>query len=123
MPHLTLQYTENINQDIDFPDLFSKLHGILVDPGGIKIDNCKSRAIRLENYYIGRGEISNAFVHLDVQFLEGRSILLKKEIGNQMLDALKKYYKLSIAEFNLQITIEIRDIQREVYYKFPEGSI
>jgi 5-carboxymethyl-2-hydroxymuconate isomerase len=122
MPHLTLQYTENVDQNINFEELFSTLHHILADVGGIKIDNCKSRAIKLEDYYIGQGEDDHVFIHLDLRFLEGRSLELKQEIGRQILSTLKEYYAPSMAKYNMQITVEIRDIQRETYFKIPEGS-
>ncbi len=123
MPQLSLQYTANIGQEISFQDLFAKLHNILADSCDIKIDNCKSRATKLDNYYIGRGETSNAFIQLDIHFLEGRSLALKKEIGSQILEALKEIYSQSISEFNLQITVEIKDIEQEVYFKYPPGSL
>ena len=123
MPQLILQYTANIDQEISFQDLFVKLHNILADIGGIKIDNCKSRAFKLDNYYIGRGETSNAFINLDIHFLEGRPQTFKKEIGSQILEALKEIYSQSISEFNLQITVEIKDIERDVYFKYPPGSL
>lgn len=123
MPQLTLQYTANINQEIDYSNLFAKLHNILADVGGINIENCKSRALKLNNYYISQGEISNAFIHLDVRFLEGRSLPIKKEIGNQLLEALNSFYQKSLTELDLQFTVEISDIQRELYFKFPLGSL
>ena len=122
MPQLTLQYTANIHQDVHFKDIFSTFHQILADTGGIKIDNCKSRAIRLDNYYIGRGEPGNAFIHLDVRFLAGRPAALKKEIGKQMLDFLEDTYAPAMTRYNLQITVEIGDIHGEFYFKFPAGS-
>jgi len=122
MPQLTFQYTANIDRDVNFKNIFSTLHEILANTGGIKIDNCKSRAIKLDNYYIGRGESNNAFIHLDVRFLAGRSVELKKEIGRQILDFLKDIYAPSMAKYNLQITVEIGDIAGEFYFKSPGGS-
>jgi len=78
MPQITLQYTANVDQEVNSMDLFSKVHQILSNAGGIKVENCKSRAFKLEDYYIGQGGSNNAFVHLDLAFLEGRSIVLKK---------------------------------------------
>jgi 5-carboxymethyl-2-hydroxymuconate isomerase len=123
MPHLTLQYTSNIAQKVDFDNLFAQCHRILADVGGIKIENCKSRAIKLDDYTIGSGEPDDAFVHVDLKFLAGRTEALKQEIGNHILNILRKTYTPSLAERNLQITIQIQDIQRETYFKIPEGSL
>ncbi|MCP5054402.1 MAG: hypothetical protein GY940_44960, partial [bacterium] len=79
MPHLVLEYTGNIQQEVDFQDMFSRFHSVLSDTGGININNCKSRAVKLDHYYIGGGMPGQAFLHLEVRFLEGRAAALKQE--------------------------------------------
>jgi len=123
MPQLKLEYTDNIIQDTDFDSLFLKIHQILFNTGGINIENCKSRAVKIQNYFIGQGDANNAFIHLQIQFLEGRSDSLKQAIGHQILNLLKEYYKASLENLNLQITVEITDIQKKTYFKIPEGSL
>ncbi|MCP5046036.1 MAG: 5-carboxymethyl-2-hydroxymuconate Delta-isomerase [bacterium] len=123
MPQLVLQYTANIQQDVDFKDMFARFHHVLAHTGGIKIGNCKSRAIKLEDYYIAQGGPDEAFVHLDARFMEGRSAELKQKIGQQLLDIMKEVYSPSIKEYNLQITVEINDIACDSYFKFPEGTL
>ena len=117
MPHLVLQYSKNVDQDINFGELFSQLHEILANVGGVNLDACKSRAIGFENYCIAQGEANNAFVHLDVRIFEGRSVDLKQEIGRQILSLLREFYSPSIEKHNMQITVELQDIQRECYFK------
>jgi len=122
MPHLILNYTSNIDPPLDFGSLFLKLHTILNSIAGIEINNCKSRAQKLENYFISRGESEKAFIHLDVNFLEGRSAKIKKKIGNLCLDTIKEYCTSYLTKKDLQITVEIRDIRKEFYFKYP-GSL
>jgi len=122
MPQITLEYTGNITEKIDFDDLFEKVHSVLQHTGKINIENCKSRAIKLENFYVAQGDSSNAFVHLSVRFLEGRSDEIKQTIGEQLMYILKQFYSASIIELKTQLTVEIQDIKRQEYFKFPEGS-
>jgi 5-carboxymethyl-2-hydroxymuconate isomerase len=123
MPHLTLEHTANINQEIDSVTLFSGLHNILTTIGGINIENCKSRAIRLDNYYIGQSDESNAFVHLEISFLQGKSAELQQAIGKQCLKLLKEYFAPSLSKLALQITVEITKIHRSAYYKYPGDTL
>jgi 5-carboxymethyl-2-hydroxymuconate isomerase len=122
MPHITLEYTDNLTQKINSKVLFSRLHQILLHEGKINVDNCKSRAIRLDTYYVGSGEPQDAFVHLDVRFLEGRSTELKRRIGQLFLQWLEEYFEPSLARLPLQITVEVNSIDRSTYFKFPESS-
>ena len=117
MPHVTLEYTDNIDQPIEFRDLFAELHKVLANAAGISIANFKSRAQCLNTYRVGAGEAGNAFVHLEVRLFEGRSVESKREIGERGLEVLKKYFVRSLGDCELQITLEVRDMQRRAYFK------
>ena len=123
MPHLTLEHTANIKQDIDTVTIFYGLHQILSTTGGINIENCKSRTVRLDNYYIGRAVKSNAFVHLDISFMEGKPAELQQAIGEQCLSLLMEYFGPSLSKHKLQITVAINEIQKSAYFKYPGGTL
>ncbi len=120
MPHITLQYTDNISPLPDFKVLFSTIHGILNNIAGIKIENCKSRAVPLSEYFIGEGKLSEGFIHLEVKILMGRSKELKSDLGKALLNELERTFLHSGNKMKLQITTEILDIDKDFYYKYPE---
>ena len=117
MPQLQLEYSANVTAP-PTPDLLLMLHQILADHG-VKIGNCKSRAVERDVYLVADGKTGEAFVHLDVSFMEGRSPELKTSIGNAMLSALRTEF----GDDGVQITVEIRDIKRDAYFKFPGGTL
>ena len=121
MPQISLEYTANIKQDIDTQDLFGSIHQVLADIGKIAVEKCKSRAVKHENYLIADGDPFGAFVHLEVKFLEGRSTELKQEIGRRLLKILTEYFEETSEELNAQITLEILDISRDLYFKYPSN--
>jgi 5-carboxymethyl-2-hydroxymuconate isomerase len=123
MPHVTLEHTDNLDSPPDFDELFARVHAVLAEVGGIRMDNCKSRAIRLDRYFVGDGSGIQRFVHLDVRFLEGREIAIKQEIGRRLLSILKERFAAALKAHDVQITVEIRDIERSMYFKIPEGTI
>ena len=123
MPHLILEYTANIQQEIDSDTLFSSLHRILATTGGINVENCKSRVISLEDFFIGQGNKSNVFVHLDITFLHGKPAELQQAIGKKCLTYLKEYFSPSVAKNALQITVVINEIQKSAYFKYPGGTL
>jgi len=123
MPQVTLEYSRNIVREIDFQTLFDDLHKALADVGRIKIENCKSRAVAYDIFYVGQGEPGGAFVHLDVRFLEGRTPEMKQKIGEELLNILKRYYLPAPDGCDIQITVELNDIQRRSYFKHPGLSL
>lgn len=123
MPHLTLEYSANVVVDSDFTDLFRRLHAVLAQTGGIRLENCKSRAYVAREFFIGSGAQGSGFVHLDIRFLEGRSDEIRRAIGQETIDALRAWFRTSAEKLDLQITVEVRDIERSFYFKYPEGTL
>lgn len=122
MPHLVLEYSDNVKEK-SFKPLFQQLHQIVVKVCSASLDSCKSRAVPRENFYIGDGDPKNAFVHLDICLAEGRSIEVRKEVGRQILKILGKHFSQSLKELNLQITVESREFRKDLYFKIPEGTV
>lgn len=122
MPHILLEYSENLSELPDFRALFDDIHQALHRLGGIRLDNCKSRARRAEHVYIGDGNPDNAFIHVTIEFLEGRSAEVKKAIGLECLSLVKRYYHLHLSDA-LQITVNIKEVTQEFYFKDPAGTL
>ena len=123
MPHLYLDYSSNVTQIVDFRALFKDVHAVLVDVDGVPINNCKSRAVRRDDFYIGDGDQAHAFVHLQVSALAGRGDDVKATINQRALRILEKYYQASLEQLKLQLSVEFRDIERSSYAKVPEGTL
>jgi 5-carboxymethyl-2-hydroxymuconate isomerase len=123
MPHLTLEYTANLQHRAPSRDLLLSIHRALEAIGGIKIENCKSRWYEVENWVTGGGEGPSAFVHLDLRFLEGRPEETKGAIGRAALELLKTHFGPGQQGLDLQITVEVRDIRGAAYFKEPSGTL
>ncbi len=114
MPHIILQYTDNIVLKQNFNQLFLKIHTALSVSVGINPNNCKSRAIKLTDYFIGDGDKSNAFAHLELRIFEGRAKDLKQKTGNEVLILLKNHYPENL---DIQFTVEIIEMNPDLYFK------
>jgi 5-carboxymethyl-2-hydroxymuconate isomerase len=117
MPHLLLEYTGNIQAKINFKVLFSTLHTLLFDVAKAEIPACKSRATRLEDYFVGDGNSNNSFAHLDIMLMAGRTPEAKKQLGEKALAILRDFFQESAKERNLQITVKVTDMPAEFYFK------
>lgn len=123
MPHLILEYSSNVREKDDLGSLFPKLHQILVAVGSASLESCKSRAVAHGIYYIGNGEIKNAFVHLEIWLKEGRPLKIREKIGEEMLKTLGLYFSKSLKELDLQITVGLVDYPRNLYFKIPPDTV
>ena len=126
MPHLTLEYTANLDEWASDPGLLIRLHRLLESAAGIKIENCKSRWRMAEEWVVGDGQGESAFIHLDVRFLEGRAPEVKQAVGNGAVELLHDHFAPALDRpdpLDMQITVEIQDIQRASYFKYPPGTL
>lgn len=79
--------------------------------------------MQLKDYYIAKGDAENGFIHLELAFIEGRSEQIKTELGNQFLATLKNHFITPDDNERIQISVEILDIKRSNYFKFPSGTL
>lgn len=116
MPHLTLEFSSN-TLERNFSKLFAECHSILVNTLPTELASCKSRAIEAYASHLGDGNKNNAFVHLNLKIMAGRSLETRKQAGDNLLAALKTHFAGSMHALNLQITIEIMELE-DTYFKF-----
>jgi 5-carboxymethyl-2-hydroxymuconate isomerase len=121
MPHLTLEYSANLPPEVASVDLLHRLHGTLDRVAGVRVGNCKSRARAVSPFVVGDREPDGAFVHLDVRLMEGRPIEVRQALGDALLALLVEAYGADRA--GLQVTVEIGEIARQTYFKYPAGTL
>jgi len=119
MPHITLEYSANLAPHLRPQELFPALHEKIVRLAGAALVNCKSRAIRLEDFRMGDGGAENAFVHLAIRILEGRTPEVKQAIGSECVELLRAHLGEIPDLRGLQLSVEILDIVRAQYFKHP----
>lgn len=121
MPHIRLEYSENVAALDSFEGLFAEIHKVLSEQGGIKLDNCKSRARKASHCYVGDGNPENAFIDLRIEIRSGRSDELKRLLSDACLEVLIQHYSDQLRD-RLQITAGIYEIP-DAYSKHPAGTL
>lgn len=115
MPQIILEASDNVIEK-DFKQTLSEIHQILVDTLPTKLESCKSRVIRHKDFLIGNGNADNAFIHLSIKIIEGRTKETCQLAANKILDVLKNNFHQSRNRLNLKFSIAIDNLP-EVYIK------
>ncbi len=110
MPHIIVEYSKNLENSVDIPNMLSKLHNKLAEQG-IDSMRIKSRAIACNHVVVGDKGASGSFMHLTLLLLEGRDLATKKAFGDTLHKIMNDY-----APDNCAATLEIRDMNKETYY-------
>ena len=123
MPHFVLEYSDNILEEVDYEDFFKRLHSLLVENGPFNLSDIKSRAIRHQQFYVADGQESNAFVHLTLSIFKARDLSIRQAMGEKFLAFLKGEFARSFEKLNCSYTVEIKEMDKETYFKVISGKL
>lgn len=116
MPHLHLEYSNNLS--IEPKQVLVSLNRALLDGAYVnQAQDIKSRAICQEQYVVGiEIDSPDAFAHVKLSLLSGRSEALKAEISQTLLNVLE-HTIAKPAHLNLQLCVEMAEMSKTCYRK------
>jgi 5-carboxymethyl-2-hydroxymuconate isomerase len=112
MPHLTLEYTDNLEFEIQ--PLLARLHSELAATGAINLKGLKSRAVRHSDYRIADGNPEYAFVHVNLLIREGRPIEVQKDAAQHVMNILKETFGHRYDSSYLSLSVDIKEMREGV---------
>lgn len=121
MPHLTLEYSDNLEFDIQ--PLLAHLHTELVATGAINLKGIKSRAIRHSQYRIADGDPTYAFVHINLLIRAGRPVDVQKEAATRVMAVLKETFRERFENGYLSLSVDIQEMREgiaQTLHNIPE---
>ena len=116
MPHVILEYSDNILERPDAADLFNRLHKLIIQQGPFQLSAIKSRIIRHQEYCVADGSDSNGFIHLTLSILKGRDLSIRQELGKRILSFLKEEFARSHAQLKCSISVDIHELNTDTYF-------
>ena len=114
MPHLTLEYTRNLNR-FDANEILALLNVAVFESGQFEEAAIKSRAIELKHFALGLTDPHRRFIALKVAILQGRSPDVRRELAGRLMDVLRTYLKHN-GEI-VSASVEITEIVTDTYVK------
>jgi len=123
MPHLTLEYTDNINFEVQ--PLLARLHSELVATGAINLKGIKSRAVRHSQYRIADGDPNYAFVHVSLLIREGRPLEIQKDAAQRVMAVLKETFGYRFTDSYLSLSVDIKEMREGIaltLHNIPEKA-
>lgn len=116
MPHLTVEYSNNI-RGFDPAAALAALNNTLVASAQFDEADVKSRILRRDHFQIGAATGARGFVHAELALLEGRSADIKQALSSALARSLEALSGQWDHALQIQISVEIRDMDRASYSK------
>jgi 5-carboxymethyl-2-hydroxymuconate isomerase len=124
MPHFTLEYSDNI--EVDVQPLLARLHDEMAATGAVNMKGLKSRAIRHTEYRIADGDDRYAFVHLNMLIRAGRPLEVQQELAKRAMTVLEDTFGHRFETGFLSLSVDIKEMKEGVAitnHNIPAGGV
>ena len=110
MPHFILEYSANLDDDLDLDGLFKTLHETAMDTGVFPLGGIRFRAVRCDDYLIADADPDNAFVHMTAKIGRRRDPDVRQEVAEKIFNTLVEYLDPLYGERPLAISFELTEL-------------
>ena len=121
MPHLMIDYSANVEPDLDIGALCDTLRHVVASIDAFPLAGVKVRAVRVDHYAIADGNPEHGFIDISVRIREGRDIQTKQNAAQKIFDAANEFVADVMQNRSLALSLELRDIDAALSPK--SGSI
>jgi 5-carboxymethyl-2-hydroxymuconate isomerase len=117
MPHIIVEYSANLDDQIDIQKLIEAVHQAALRTGVFEVAAVRTRAERRDYYVIADGHEDNAFVAISVRVAPGRSRETRQRLGQEIFDAACEYLEKVYERTPLAISLEVREIDNTAAFR------
>ncbi|MEX0954424.1 MAG: 5-carboxymethyl-2-hydroxymuconate Delta-isomerase [Rhizobiaceae bacterium] len=117
MPHLSVEYSADLDGRADIARLCDTLLEAVLATGLFEVGAVRVRAIRCDHYAIADRQPENAFVDLNFRVGAGRSPEDKKRAGEALFAAAQNVLAPLFDTPHFALSLEIREIDPELSWK------
>ena len=117
MPHLIVEYSANLNNQIDIFKLVETVHHAALRTGVFEVAAIRTRAASRDYYVIADGHRDNAFVAIFVRVAPGRPPETRRRVGQEIFDAACEFLKNVYETTPLAISLEVQEIDNTAAFR------
>ena len=117
MPHLIVEYSANVEDQIALDALLDKLHACALDTGVFPLGGLRVRAHRADAYRIADKAPENGFVHVTALIGHGRPLDVQQRAGEALFATLAAHLELLYARSPLAISLNMQEFHPVLNFK------
>lgn len=117
MPHLTLEYSANLDGAVDFDALCRDLLAALLASGLVERGAPRVRATRCAAYAIADDQPENGFIDMVLRLGAGRTRDEKRNLGDALIAAAQPLLAPQFAQPHFALSLEVREIDPDLSWK------
>lgn len=117
MPHFVIEYSANLEPDIELRAIVDAVHKSAMESGLFKIGGIRVRTLKHETYKIADGNPEHAFLHVRANILEGRSVEDRERLGNATIAAVDALLANAHKKRGIALSVEVSEIDHNMSFK------
>src|SRR5476651_664667 len=117
MPHFTIEYSANLDAQIDMGEVVELVRKAAVETGIFPLGGIRVRAIRCEHYAIADGRPGLGFLAMVLRLGEGRDLATRKKAGEHIFKALSAHLDPVFAQHKFALSFDMQINDKETSWK------
>jgi 5-carboxymethyl-2-hydroxymuconate isomerase len=117
MPHLTLEYSANLEAKTDMGQLCGALHAAAMESGLFELGAVRVRAFPAPHYAVADLDARNSFLDMSLRIGKGRTQEDTKRAGDLVFAAAERHLAHLLAEPHFALSLEVREIDAALSWK------
>jgi len=117
MPHFTIEYSANLDGQIDMARVVDVVRKAAVETGIFPLGGIRVRAIRCEHFAIGDGNPDFCFLDMLLRLGEGRDLATRQKAGEHIFRALSAYLDPVFAQSKFALSFDMQINHKDTSWK------
>lgn len=117
MPHLSVEYSANLENQSDMGALCAALHATMLGSGLFELGAIRVRARACVHYAVADMLAENSFADMLLRIGAGRSQNEKAAIGQALMRSAETHFAPQLAHPHFALTLEVQEISAALSWK------
>lgn len=114
MPHITLDYSANMEERTNIAALCSHLRQAAAATGVFPLAGIRVRAFAANHVSIADGNPQHGYIDISVRLRAGRDLDTRKRAAQAVFDAAQSFLEPPMQQHSIALSLEVRDIDPEL---------
>ena len=114
MPHITVDYSANLEKAVDMAAFCDLLRRAAIDTGVLPLAGVRVRAFAATHVSIADGDPKHGYIDISLRLRGGRDLDTRKRATAQIFQAAQAFLAPVMAQRPIALSFEMRDIDPEL---------
>ncbi len=117
MPHLNIEYSANLEKELDVQGLVDRIHATALGTGIFPLGGVRTRAESRDRYRIANGDPRAGYIHMIVRIGSGRDFETRRSAGERIFEALCDFTSALYDARPLALSFELHEIPPDMAWR------